>query len=86
MVLTVGDIRKALEKYSDDTIIFDNFGEDERMTTEMPVDKNGFSVSKANVKKLKKQSRYWANCPDDVKSAICLNTWFDASYDYADLT
>lgn len=84
MVLTVGDIRKSLEKYSDDTIIFENFGE--RITFEMPVDKNSFSVSKANVKELKQRSRWWVNCPNNVKDAICLNTWFDASYDYADLT
>lgn len=28
MILTVGDIRKALAKYSDDTIVADEFGDD----------------------------------------------------------
>lgn len=42
MVLTVGDIRKALAKYSDDTIVADTFGDDfSPLTTCCPIKAKG---------------------------------------------
>ena len=76
MVLTVGDIRKALEKYSDDTIVLDKLSEN--APSMMPILKDSFSLRGINVDELK-------NIVDGLQNAqkksslefVCLHLGFE---------
>lgn len=73
MILTVGDIRKALAKYSDDTIIADEFGDDfSPWTSCSPIKARGAFVVK-NISKNRLYNKTWFKADLSNKKVISID-------------